>query len=171
MGCAHHRHPPRRRPDARQGTLFFSPRTKDFEWDYKDQPPEFWNQFTTSCAPGEHVRVQALLDWSERDMCGFTSSAKASRFRRCISPAMARTDSATVSVQPRLLADFRAGGKRRGYDRRHHRRTRHHQNQRTRRPRAGSSRAQRHAKAAGKRIHVIRQRCLLNCHYEISRNH
>lgn len=47
---------------------YFSPRTKDFEWDYKDQPPEFWNQFTTSCAPGEHVRVQALLDWTERDV-------------------------------------------------------------------------------------------------------
>ncbi|HEV7866244.1 MAG TPA: sulfate adenylyltransferase subunit CysD, partial [Chthoniobacteraceae bacterium] len=47
---------------------YFSPRNKDFEWDYKDQPPEFWNQFTTSCAPGEHVRVQALLDWSERDI-------------------------------------------------------------------------------------------------------
>ena len=47
---------------------YFSPRTKDFEWDYKDQPPEFWNQFTTSCNPGEHVRVQALLDWTERDI-------------------------------------------------------------------------------------------------------
>ena len=47
---------------------YFSPRNKDFEWDYKDQPPEFWNQFTTSCAAGEHVRVQALLDWSERDI-------------------------------------------------------------------------------------------------------
>ena len=47
---------------------YFSPRTKDFEWDYKDQPPEFWNQFTTSCGPGEHVRVQALLDWTERDI-------------------------------------------------------------------------------------------------------
>jgi sulfate adenylyltransferase subunit 2 len=45
-----------------------SPRNKDFEWDYKDQPPEFWNQFTTSCAPGEHVRVQPLLDWSESDI-------------------------------------------------------------------------------------------------------
>ncbi len=47
---------------------YFSPRNKDFEWDYKDQPPEFWNQFTTSTAPGEHVRVQALLDWTERDI-------------------------------------------------------------------------------------------------------
>jgi sulfate adenylyltransferase subunit 2 len=47
---------------------YFSPRTKDFEWDYKDQPPEFWNQFTTSCGPGEHVRVQPLLDWTEVDI-------------------------------------------------------------------------------------------------------
>lgn len=47
---------------------YFSPRNKDFEWDYKDQPPEFWNQFTNSCAQGEHVRVQPLLDWTERDV-------------------------------------------------------------------------------------------------------
>lgn len=47
---------------------YFSPRTADFEWDYKDQPPEFWNQFTTSIKPGEHVRVQPLLDWTEIDI-------------------------------------------------------------------------------------------------------
>jgi sulfate adenylyltransferase subunit 2 len=47
---------------------YFSPRTADFEWDYKDQPPEFWNHFTTDVAPGEHVRVQPLLDWSELDI-------------------------------------------------------------------------------------------------------
>jgi len=47
---------------------YFSPRNAEFEWDYKDQPPEFWNQFTTSCEPGEHVRVQPLLDWTETDI-------------------------------------------------------------------------------------------------------
>ncbi len=47
---------------------YFSPRTAQFEWDYKDQPPEFWNQFTTAVAPGEHVRVQPLLDWTELDI-------------------------------------------------------------------------------------------------------
>lgn len=47
---------------------YFSPRNADFEWDYKDQPPEFWNQFTTSVEPGEHVRVQPLLDWTEVDI-------------------------------------------------------------------------------------------------------
>jgi len=47
---------------------YFSPRNADFEWDYKDQPPEFWNQFTTAIEPGEHIRVQPLLDWAEVDI-------------------------------------------------------------------------------------------------------
>ena len=55
---------------------YFSPRTADFEWDYKDQPPEFWNQFTTSCEPGEHVRVQPLLDWTESDIWRYIQREK-----------------------------------------------------------------------------------------------
>jgi len=47
---------------------YFSPRNAEFEWDYKDQPPEFWNQFTTALEPGEHIRVQPLLDWAEVDI-------------------------------------------------------------------------------------------------------
>ena len=47
---------------------YFSPRNADFEWDYKDQPPEFRNQFTTTVKPGEHVRIQPLLDWAEIDI-------------------------------------------------------------------------------------------------------
>jgi sulfate adenylyltransferase subunit 2 len=47
---------------------YFSPRNADFEWDYRDQPPEFWNQFTTKIHAGEHVRVQPLLDWTEIDI-------------------------------------------------------------------------------------------------------
>src|SRR5437879_6319739 len=47
---------------------YFSPRNAQFEWDYKDQPPEFWGQFVTTTAKGEHVRVQPLLDWTEVDI-------------------------------------------------------------------------------------------------------
>ncbi len=47
---------------------YFSPRNAQFEWDYKDQPPEFWGQFATSSAEGEHTRVQPLLDWTETDI-------------------------------------------------------------------------------------------------------
>ncbi|MFL6514394.1 MAG: sulfate adenylyltransferase subunit CysD [Chthoniobacterales bacterium] len=44
---------------------YFSPRNAQFEWDYKDQPPEFWGQFAANPGKGEHVRVQPLLDWTE----------------------------------------------------------------------------------------------------------
>lgn len=47
---------------------YFSPRNAQFEWDYKDQPPEFWGQFVSAPAKGEHVRVQPLLDWTEVDI-------------------------------------------------------------------------------------------------------
>ena len=47
---------------------YFSPRNAQFEWEYKNQPPEFWSQFTSAPAPGEHVRVQPLLDWTEADI-------------------------------------------------------------------------------------------------------
>ncbi|HVU34641.1 MAG TPA: sulfate adenylyltransferase subunit CysD [Opitutaceae bacterium] len=55
---------------------YFSPRNADFEWDYKDQPPEFWNQFTTDVKPGEHVRVQPLLDWTEIDIWRYCDREK-----------------------------------------------------------------------------------------------
>jgi len=42
--------------------------TRAKERDYKDQPPEFWGQFITTAAKGQHVRVQPLLDWTEVDV-------------------------------------------------------------------------------------------------------
>ena len=47
---------------------YFSPRSPTFQWDYKNQPSEFWGQFVGSVSSGEHVRIQPLLDWSERDI-------------------------------------------------------------------------------------------------------
>ena len=44
---------------------YFSPRNKDFEWDFKDQPPELWDQFKTDFEPGTHLRVHPLLHWTE----------------------------------------------------------------------------------------------------------
>ncbi len=55
---------------------YFSPRNSDFEWDYKDQPPEFWNHFTTEVGAGEHVRVQPLLDWTELDIWRYLEREK-----------------------------------------------------------------------------------------------
>lgn len=44
---------------------YFSPRNADFEWNFKDQPPEFWGQFQTDFAPGTHLRIHPLLHWTE----------------------------------------------------------------------------------------------------------
>ena len=47
---------------------YFSPRDKSNYWLIEDQPPEFWNQFNTDFAPGTHIRVHPLLDWTELDI-------------------------------------------------------------------------------------------------------
>lgn len=44
---------------------YFSPRDKNNEWDFRDQPPELWDQFKTSFPPGTHIRIHPLLDWTE----------------------------------------------------------------------------------------------------------
>lgn len=50
---------------SRSKERYFSPRDARNEWDVADQPPEFWNQYKTVFAPGTHVRIHPLLDWSE----------------------------------------------------------------------------------------------------------
>lgn len=55
---------------------YFSPRKRDFSWDYKNQPPEFWNQFIMKNAPGEHLRIQPLLDWTELDIWRYIEREK-----------------------------------------------------------------------------------------------
>ena len=47
-----------------EGALLLAPQHA-VEWDVGDQPPEFWNQFKTEFAPGTHVRIHPLLDWTE----------------------------------------------------------------------------------------------------------
>lgn len=46
----------------------FSPRGVDAEWDPRNQPPEFWDQFKTDFAPGTHLRIHPLLHWAELDV-------------------------------------------------------------------------------------------------------
>ena len=46
----------------------FSPRDEDFEWDYKNQPPELWDQYKTKAKDEEHLRIHPLLGWREIDV-------------------------------------------------------------------------------------------------------
>ncbi|TAN38651.1 MAG: sulfate adenylyltransferase subunit 2 [Verrucomicrobia bacterium] len=50
---------------SRSKERYFSARDQQHEWDVSDQPPELWKQFKTDFAPGTHVRVHPLLDWTE----------------------------------------------------------------------------------------------------------
>jgi sulfate adenylyltransferase subunit 2 len=50
---------------SRSKERYFSPRDTENLWEIGDQPPEFWNQFKTDFAPGTHVRIHPLLDWTE----------------------------------------------------------------------------------------------------------
>ena len=50
---------------SRAKERYFSPRDHNSDWDVSDQPPELWNQFKTEFAPGTHVRIHPLLDWTE----------------------------------------------------------------------------------------------------------
>ena len=46
----------------------FSPRGSQSEWDFREQPPEIWDQYKTEFPPGTHVRIHPLLHWTEVDI-------------------------------------------------------------------------------------------------------
>ncbi len=46
----------------------FSPRGEGGQWDFRDQPPEFWDQYKTEWPPGTHLRIHPLLHWTEIDI-------------------------------------------------------------------------------------------------------
>jgi len=46
----------------------FSPRNANNKWDFREQPSEFWDQYSTDFPPGMHVRVHPLLHWTELDI-------------------------------------------------------------------------------------------------------
>jgi len=46
----------------------FSPRDDDFEWNYREQPPELWDMYKTKAKDEEHLRIHPLLGWTELDI-------------------------------------------------------------------------------------------------------
>ena len=50
----------------------FSPRSMDGSWNFKDQPAEFWDQYTTEVPDNCHMRIHAILHWTEIDIWKYT---------------------------------------------------------------------------------------------------
>jgi sulfate adenylyltransferase subunit 2 len=53
---------------SRSKERYFSPRDRENDWRIDEQPPELWEQYKTDFAPGTHVRIHPLLDWTELDI-------------------------------------------------------------------------------------------------------
>lgn len=98
---------------------FFSPRNIDFEWNFKDQPPELWDQFQTDYPPEVHVRVHPLLHWTELNVWEYIARenipiidlymAKNGRRYRSIgcAPCTGQISSNAASVEE-IIAELRA---------------------------------------------------------------
>jgi sulfate adenylyltransferase subunit 2 len=56
---------------SRSKERYFSPRTADNTWEVAEQPPEIWDMYKTDFAPGTHVGVHPLLDWTEVDVWSY----------------------------------------------------------------------------------------------------
>ena len=61
---------------SRSKERYFSARDRNSQWDVAEQPPEFWNQFKTDFAPGTHVRVHPLLEWTELNIWQYIAREK-----------------------------------------------------------------------------------------------
>ncbi|MHC5060398.1 MAG: sulfate adenylyltransferase subunit CysD [Planctomycetota bacterium] len=61
---------------SRSKERYFSPRDRQNDWDIAEQPPEFWNQYKTDFAPGTHVRIHPLLDWTELNIWEYIEREK-----------------------------------------------------------------------------------------------
>ena len=57
---------------------YVSFRDKNFYWDYKNQPPEFWDFFNIFefAEKGEHLRIHPMLHWREIDIWDYIRREK-----------------------------------------------------------------------------------------------
>lgn len=50
----------------------FSPRAPEGEWNFRDQPAEFWDYYQDHIPDGGHLRIHTLLHWAELDIWRYT---------------------------------------------------------------------------------------------------
>ena len=54
----------------------FSPRNQEFQWNYKDQPPELWDYYKSKQEGEQHIRVHPMLHWTELDIWKYIRKEK-----------------------------------------------------------------------------------------------
>ena len=54
---------------------YFSPRDKEYKWDYKNQAPEIWD-YLSDFPESDHVRIHPLLHWQEIDVWKYLKAEK-----------------------------------------------------------------------------------------------
>lgn len=54
----------------------FSPRDKDFKWNYKNQVAELWDNYSSNDDSDGHIRVHPLLDFNEIDIWNYIKKNK-----------------------------------------------------------------------------------------------
>ncbi len=55
---------------------YMSPRDKNFRWNYKDQPAELWDDYSSKLDVKGHIRVHPILDWNEIDVWNYIKKEK-----------------------------------------------------------------------------------------------
>ncbi|MDD4102028.1 MAG: sulfate adenylyltransferase subunit CysD [Kiritimatiellae bacterium] len=109
---------------SRSKERYFSARDRQNEWDVGDQPPELWRQYKTDFAPGTHVRIHPLLDWTELNIWEYIERERipiiplyfdrgdGRRYRSlgcypCTSPVVSEAKSVTDIVEELRAGKFR----------------------------------------------------------------
>lgn len=55
---------------------YMSPRDRQFKWNYKNQPAELWDDYSSKLDTKGHIRVHPLLDWNEIDIWQYIKKEK-----------------------------------------------------------------------------------------------
>jgi sulfate adenylyltransferase subunit 2 len=106
---------------SRSKERYFSPRDQHNDWNVGDQPPELFNQFKTDFAPGTHVRIHPLLDWTELNIWEYIErenilvislyfdQGDGKRYRSLgCAPCTGAVESTSRNV-PEIIAELRSG--------------------------------------------------------------
>lgn len=106
---------------SRSKERYFSPRDQNHDWDVEDQPPELWGQYTTDFAPGTHVRIHPLLDWTELNIWEYIqresipviplyfNQGNGLRYRSLGCAPCTQPISSTASTVAEIIDELRAG--------------------------------------------------------------